>query len=95
MKLLITCLAAGMILGTSAVSAQTLQLGPGGPSIDFRSPEQRERDEWRERRREERRARRYYDRDVTGSVGRDCETVVVRERDRFGEMETRRIRRCR
>lgn len=98
MKLIITTMTASIILGVSAVSAQTLQLGPEGPSIDFRSQEQRDRDEWRDRRRARddwRDRRRSRDRDVTGSIGRDCETVVVRERNRFGEMETHRERRCR
>jgi hypothetical protein len=97
MKLIVTSLAASIILGATAVSAQTFQLGPNGPSIDLRSPEQREREELRERRRdrEERRTRRDWDRDTTGSIGRDCETVIVRERNRFGELETTRERRCR
>jgi hypothetical protein len=99
MKLIITSLAVSIVLGAAAASAQTLQLGPNGPSIDFRSPEQRDRDEWRERRRarEEWRERRRqdWDRDATGSIGRNCETVIVRERNRFGEIETHRERRCR
>jgi hypothetical protein len=80
-------------MSASAASSQTLQLGPGGPSVDFRSPEQRQREEWRERQRD--RAVRNYDRETTGSVGRrDCREVVVRERDEFGNSETRRELRC-
>jgi hypothetical protein len=94
MKLLAVTLAAATLLGASAASSQTLQMGPGGPSVDFRSPEQRDRDEWRERNR----ARAYRD-DVreTGSLRdrRDCREVIVRERDEFGNRETRRELRCR
>jgi len=80
-------------MSASAASSQTLQLGPGGPSVDFRSPEQRQREEWRERQRD--RAVRNYDRETTGSVGRrDCREVVVRERDEFGNSETHRELRC-
>jgi len=94
MKLLAVTLAAATLLGASAASSQTIQIGPGGPSVDFRSPEQRQRDEWRERRR----MREYRDYDVreTGSIrSRDCREIIVRERDEFGTVETRRETRCR
>jgi hypothetical protein len=94
MKLLAVTLAAATLLGASAASSQTLQIGPGGPSVDFRSQEQRDRDDWRERNR----ARAYRD-DVreTGSLRdrRDCREVIIRERDEFGNRETRRELRCR
>jgi len=99
MRILAITLTAAALLSATAASSQTLQLGPGGPSVDFRSPDQRQRDEqrqrddWRERQRD--RAARSYDRETTGSVGRrDCREVVVRERDEFGNSETRRELRC-
>ena len=93
MRILAVTLTAVALMSATAASSQTLQLGPGGPSVDFRSPEQRQREEWRERQRD--RAVRNYDRETTGSVGRrDCREVVVRERDEFGNSETRRELRC-
>lgn len=84
-------LAAATILGASAVSAQTIDLGPGGPSVDMRSDRARERDFRREQDRREMRR----DRDIsTGSVGR-CREVTIRERDEYGNVETRRRQDCR
>ncbi|MBM6596721.1 hypothetical protein [Microvirga pudoricolor] len=95
MKLLAVTLAAATLLGATAASSQSIQLGPNGPSVDFRSQEQRQRDEWREQRARDR-AYRTYDRDTTGTIGRrDCREVVVRERDEFGNTDTRREVRCR
>jgi hypothetical protein len=84
-------LAAATIIGASSVSAQTIDLGRGGPSIDLRGDRARDRDY---RRDEERREMRR-DRDIsTGSVGR-CREVTIRERDEYGNTETRRRQDCR
>ena len=90
--------AAAAIIGTTGVQAQTVDIGPGGPSIDLRSSRQRDRDFQRD---EVRRDRDYDrrssrgDRDVsTGSVGR-CREVTVRERDDEGRTVTRQTRDCR
>ncbi|MET0429888.1 MAG: hypothetical protein ABW026_15500 [Microvirga sp.] len=94
MKLLAVTFTAVALLSASAASSQTIQLGPSGPSVDFRSPEQRQREDMRDRQRD--RAVRGYDRESTGSVGRrDCREVVVREQDEFGNSETHREMRCR
>ncbi|MDB5590386.1 hypothetical protein [Enterovirga sp.] len=90
--------AAAAMLGTSAASAQVIDLGRGGPQIDLRSDRQRDRErDWR-------RDHHRYDRDgdrgsrydrrglTTGSVG--CREVTVRERDDYGRMVTRTTRRC-
>lgn len=100
MKILAITFTAVALLSASAASAQTIQLGPSGPSVDFRSPEQRQREEMRQREdmrdRQRDRAARSYDREATGSVGRrDCREVVIREQDEFGNSETRREMRCR
>lgn len=93
--------AAAAILGITGVQAQTVDIGPGGPSIDLRSNRQRDRDfqreEFRRDRDDDRRSSRGYrgDRDVaTGSTGR-CRDVTVRERDDSGRMVTRETRECR
>lgn len=90
--------AAATILGASGVQAQTVDIGPGGPSIDLRSNRQRERDydrsDSRRDRDDDRRSTRR-DRDLaTGSAG-GCRTVTVRERDDNGRMVTRETRECR
>jgi hypothetical protein len=100
MKLLAIGFTALTLLGATAASSQTLQLGPGGPSVDFRNPEQRDRDEWRARERERDRRgayRRANDPYATGSTRRrdNCREIVVRERDSFGNTDTRREVRCR
>jgi Ni/Co efflux regulator RcnB len=87
--------AAAAMLGTSAVSAQVVDLGRGGPTIDLRSDRQRERDyQRREMRRDAEYGRSRYDRrDLsTGSVG--CRTVTIRERDEYGNSVTRRRSDC-
>ncbi len=72
------------VAGTVPASAQTIDIGPGGPSIDLRSRGQRERDFRREefRRDEYRRARDYDDR--RGSLYRG---------DRYDDDRPRRARR--
>lgn len=93
--------AAATILSATAVQAQTVDIGPGGPSIDLRSNRQRERDYDREDARRDRdydrrSSRSDYrgDRDIaTGSTG--CRIVTVRERDDTGRLVTRETRECR
>lgn len=89
--------AAATILGATAVQAQSVDIGPGGPSIDLRSNRQRERDFQRDdirRDRDDDRRSSRRDRDIsTGSTG--CRTVTVRERDDSGRMVTRETRECR
>ena len=90
---------AATVLGTSGVSAQTIELGPRGPSVDLRNDRQRDRDFRREDRMrdmdEDRRDRRRAERRElsTGSVG--CRTVTVRERDDSGRTVVRKTRECR
>ena len=89
--------AAAAMLGTTAASAQTIDLGRGGPSIDLRSDRQRERDyERRELRRESEYDRRGYDRrDFSTGNGRGgCREVTIRERDDYGRTVTRTRRDC-
>lgn len=92
--------ATAAILGGTGVQAQTVDIGPGGPSIDLRSNRQRDRDmqrdDMRRDREDDRRSSRSRgDRDLaTGSTG-GCRTVTVRERDDSGRMVTRETRECR
>ncbi len=94
MKLILSTLVAGLFLGAAGSHAQSINLGPGGISVDPRSDRQRAierdirrderaRERERERRREERAERR---RD-------DCRTVVTREETRRGVV-TRETRVC-
>jgi hypothetical protein len=96
-------LIAATIIGSSAVQAQTIQLGPSGPAVDLRSERQRDRDMQREEMRREREMdRRRADRELnrrdrdmsTGSTSR-CRTITVRERDDNGRMVSRRTEECR
>jgi hypothetical protein len=91
-KMLVLALAASTLLGATAVSAQTIDLGGGrgGPSIDLRNDRQRERDFRREREeRELRRADRY-----ERVERRGCRTVTVREEDDRGRTIIRKRREC-
>lgn len=92
--------AAATILGATGVQAQSVDIGPNGPSIDLRSNRQRDRDvqrdDYRRDRDYDRRSSRNdrRDRDIaTGSTG--CRVVTVRERDDSGRMVTRETRDCR
>ena len=79
--------AAAATLMTTAVSAQVIDLGRGGPSVDLRSDRQRERDYRRDEARRD--GGRYDRRDLTtGSTG--CRSVTVRETDAYGNTVTRR-----
>jgi hypothetical protein len=86
-------LAATTTFGASAVSAQSIDLGPGGPSVDLRSDRARERDrDRREMRRDQERDR---DREVSRRGDTRCREVTIRERDQYGNTETRRREDCR
>lgn len=100
MKRLIPIAIAAALLGGSAY-AQSINLGPGGVSIDPRSDRERaidraERDreirrEQRERMRE-REARREWREDRYGRPGRDCRTVTrVRDTPRGEIRHTTRV----
>ena len=81
-------------IGVTAVPAQTVDFGPGGPSVDLRSRGQRERDLDREEiRREQRRRDRQEDR-YSDRGGPGCRTVTVREQDDYGRTVTRTRREC-
>lgn len=94
MKLVLSTLVAGLLLGSAGAQAQSVEIGPGGVSIDPRSPRERAVDReirreerWRERDRWERRrawrAERY---------GDDCRTVTtVRETPRGEVRRTTRV----
>jgi len=89
MKSIILALAAGMTLSAGAAYAQSIQIGPGGVQL-------RDRDRYDDRYEYRHHRRGYYDDDMTtGSIGRNCRMVVVRERDEYGDVTTRRVRRCR
>lgn len=78
MKLALSTLVAGLLLGSSGAYAQSVEIGPGGVSIDPRSPHERAID--REIRREERWRE------------RDCRTVTtVRETPRGEVRRTTRV----
>lgn len=92
-KTLLLAFAASTLLGMSAASAQTIGIGPGGPSIDLRSERQRERDFRRER--EERELRRdRYERRTERYERRGCRTVTVREETDDGRTIIRKRRQC-
>lgn len=89
----ILALTTATMLAATGASAQQVQI-PGGPSVDFRSERQRDRDFERERMRRDGDYRRG-DRDyTTGSTGR-CREVTIRERDDYGRMTTRTREECR
>jgi hypothetical protein len=102
----ITLLAATLI-GSSLLAAAPLVaqpqlqfgIGPDGrPQIGVRDPQQEERERrerWRERRAAERAyqegrrdARRY------GAYEERCQNVTIEERNRWGQIEVRQVRRC-
>ncbi len=93
LRTLALALSAVAVIGTSAVSAQTIDLGRGGPSIDLRSDGQRERDYRRDRRDDQYRGRRS-ERDELSTRGGRCRTVTVRRQDDYGRTVTRRTREC-
>jgi hypothetical protein len=83
MRLLVSTLVGGLLLGgiglgAAPAAAQTLNIGPGGVTVDPRSPRERAMD--REIRREERyraqERRERYERRRDHRAGRGCRTVT-------------------
>lgn len=106
MRRVTLALAAAAVIGGIGASApgavaQVVDFGQGGIGLDLRSSRQRQRDVEREdarreferddyeRRREARRRARYEE-----EYGSRCREVTVRERNAYGEIETRRSRDC-
>ena len=91
MKLLASTLVAGLLLGSAGAYAQSINIGPGGVSVDPRSPRERAVD--REIRREERwRERDRWERRRAHRAERDCRTVTqVRETPRGEVRRTTRV----
>jgi hypothetical protein len=96
-----TIISAG-IPSTPSMAQPRLELGigPNGPSVGIRDPEQERRERWRARREwEERQARRearrgFYNPGDTGGIGR-CRTIITRQQDQWGRTVEERERRCR
>lgn len=96
MKRIIPAVIAALLM-TGGAYAQSINLGPGGVSIDPRSPRERAVDReirreerWRERERAERRVDR---REWRERRGRDCRTITTTEETRRGRV-TRQTRVC-
>ena len=96
-----TIIGSGLFASPSMAQPQLqFGIGPNGPTVGIRDPEQERRERWRARREwEERRAwraarRGFYDPAETGSVGR-CRTIITRHQDQWGRMVEERERRCR
>ena len=101
-KSLAIAIATTLLLTSSPLFAQSIDLGPGGPRIDLRGPGEREREreirhEREERMREEgRREERRREGRFEGDRGDGrCRVVEIRERDDNGDMVIRRRRECR
>lgn len=88
MKLVLSTLAVGLLLGSAGVNAQSLSVGPDGVTVDTRSPRERAID--REIRREERwRERDRYERRRDWRVERrrdDCRTITETRETPRGEI---------
>jgi Ni/Co efflux regulator RcnB len=86
MKRLVFAALAAAALGSTAASAQGVQIGPGGVRVD---PGYDRRDNDRDERRwdHERRWR-------EGRHGGGCRTIIVKKEDDFGRRVTKRIERC-
>ena len=95
----------GLVMATPSFAQPTLQfgIGPDGrPQVGVRDPQQEERERrerWRQRQEAERayeqgrRDARREDRRYDGYEER-CRNVTIEERDRWGRVEVRRVRRC-
>jgi hypothetical protein len=95
----------GLVMATPSFAQPTLQfgIGPDGrPQVGVRDPQQEER-ERRERWRQRQEAERAYEqgrRDARredrryGGYEERCRNVTIEERDRWGRVEVRRVRRC-
>jgi hypothetical protein len=79
-----------VILGTSAASAQSIRIGPGGVGVDLDG-----RDRRIERRVRDDRVIIRRDRDYRAYRSPRCRTTVVRRENRFGRVTVRRVRTCR
>jgi hypothetical protein len=84
-----TLIGSGIISATPSSAQVQLEIGPRGPSVRVGPDDRYERRRYIER-------RRIYDDDrmTTGSTRR-CRTVITREEDEYGDIVTRRVRRCR
>ena len=96
-----TIIGSGLFASPSMAQPQLqFGIGPNGPTVGIRDPEQERRQRWRARREwEERRALRaarrgFYDPAETGSIAR-CRTTITRYRDQGGRVLEERERRCR
>jgi len=104
---LLATIGSTLFIASPSMAQPTLQfgIGPDGrPQIGVRDPQQEEyerRERWRQRREAER-ARAYEQgrRDAQreqrryGAYGDTCRNITIEERDRWGGIVTRRIRRC-
>jgi hypothetical protein len=83
MKKVILALVAAAALAPTAVWAQGMSVGPGGVRIDSGDRQERRWDGDRGRRdwRDDRR-------------GRGCRVIIVKKRNEWGRMVTKRIERC-
>ena len=93
----------GLLIATPSLAQPTLQfgIGPDGrPQVGVRDPQQEEyerRERWRQRREAERersyeRGRR--DAQRYGVYEQRCRNITIEERDRWGRIEVRQVRRC-
>lgn len=95
MKFAIPALIAATLMSSGAF-AQSINLGPGGVSVDPRSNQERALDRERDIRRDERARERARDERRERRADRrgdDCRTVITREETRRGVVE-RRTRVC-
>jgi hypothetical protein len=96
-----------LVLASPSIAQPTLQfgIGPDGrPQVGVRDPQQEERERrerWQQRRDAERerayeQGRRDARRDDRryGGYEERCRNVTIEERDRWGRVEVRRVRRC-
>jgi hypothetical protein len=81
MKRFVLAALAAAALDATAASAQGVQIGPGGVSVDP-GYDRRDYDRGERRWREGRRG------------GGDCRTIIVKKEDQFGRRITKRIERC-
>ena len=83
-----TLIGSGIAASTPSIAQVQFGVGPDGPSVRIGPQEDRYERRYIER-------RRVYDEDLsTGSINR-CRTVIIREEDEYGDLVTRRVRRCR
>ena len=86
MRKVVLTLVAAAALAPTAVWAQGISVGPGGVRVDTRDRYERrfdDRDRFDRGRRAWREERR-----------RGCRTIIIKKRNEWGRMETKRIERC-